>query len=186
MIKSRHEISGQDLAVNMRLLSTSGARGGPSGDSGVALRKLSRTSGSSQGHEEALHDMRKPTSGIPSMTCPLAITRAGTPVAAMAEQMAYLAERKSVQDILTERRECGDLSQLTCYIKVIKNTDQMWLFIIQKLHPIAAPPPPTSSGPRRPSCATSSTAWSGRTCGRRGTCSRRRPGQTWEMEVGTE
>ena len=28
------------------------------------------------------------------MTCPLAITRAGTPVAAMAEQMAYLAESK--------------------------------------------------------------------------------------------
>lgn len=30
------------------------------------------------------------TSGIPSILCPLAITRAGTPVAAMQEVMAYL------------------------------------------------------------------------------------------------
>ena len=75
---------------------------------------------------ESGHQTRVHTSGMASMTCPLAMTSAGTPVAAMAEHTAYLGrEGQHLFQILNlESVKIG--VQLTCCIKFVKNTDQLW------------------------------------------------------------
>ena len=78
-----------------------------------------------------LQQQIRPTSGIPSMTCPLAMTSAGTPVAAIAEHMAYLQTHfyGSAEDTMLIAKSKMDC-QFTGYIADVRNTDQKWQIIM--------------------------------------------------------